>query len=226
MGVYEEAIRPTKERLFSRLAGDVLGGVLGGEGGDGNKPLRVLEIGIGTGPNLPYLTAAFSAAAAGDGPNPPLHVTGIDPNAAMQPYALESAQAAGLAEALSLVQGDAQRMPFADGEFDAAVITLVLCSVPDPSAALSEIRRVVKPGGRLLMIEHVAAPLAGRPLLAVGQRVLEPLQRLVADGCHLTRDTKAAVARAGFAGGAEPLESFDVPGLGILAPHVAGVLTV
>jgi ubiquinone/menaquinone biosynthesis C-methylase UbiE len=142
----------------------------------------------------------------------------------MQEYARASAAAAGLAPGqLELVVAGAEAMPFPDGAFDGAVITLVLCSVPDPVAALSEVRRVVRPGGKVCVIEHVAAP-ASRPLLAFGQRVFEPLQRALADGCHLTRDTRAAFAKAQF--DTSQLESFEVEGLSILAPHLAGVVTV
>ena len=235
MGVYEDAVRPLKERLFGELAAAA---------GSGAAPgLRVLEVGIGTGPNLAYLARAVGGGSDGGSSNGSssdggssngsssssslagLHVTGLDPNPEMQPYARAAAAAAGLSEAqLELVRGDAQRMPFADASFGAAVITLVLCSVPDPRAALAEIRRVVAPGGRLLLIEHVGAPFAQRPLLSLAQHALEPLQRAVADGCSLTRRTRGALEAAGF--DLTGLEEFDVPGIGILAPHIAGVLRV
>ncbi|KAI8477362.1 MAG: S-adenosyl-L-methionine-dependent methyltransferase [Monoraphidium minutum] len=215
MGVYESAIAPVKERLFSQLLAP--GGAAAPAGGGGGA-LRLLEIGIGTGPNLSYM-----ARALGPDRLPLLSLTGLDPNPEMQPYARESAAAAGLDPGqLRLVEGSAEAMPFEDGAFDAAVITLVLCSVPSPAAALAEVRRVVAPGGALAIIEHVAAPAAARPLLALGQRVLDPLQSLVADGCHLTRDTAAALRGAGF--DASEVDSFEVPGLGILAPHIAGTL--
>ncbi|GBF90888.1 methyltransferase [Raphidocelis subcapitata] len=141
----------------------------------------------------------------------------------LEPFCREAAAAAGLGEGqLTLVQGSAEAMPFGDGAFDAAVITLVLCSVPDPAAALSEVRRVVAPGGRLALIEHVAAAPAARPLVALGQRLLDPLQGLVADGCHLTRDTGRLLEVQGY--DTAGVESFDVDGLGILAPHIAGVI--
>jgi SAM-dependent methyltransferase len=155
-----------------------------------------------------------------------LDITGLDPNTAMQDYARENAANWGLAGSLHLVQGSAQAMPFGGkGQppvgFDAAVVTLVLCSVPDPIAALSEIRRVVRPGGKLLLIEHVLAPEPG--LLRLQQRLLDPLQGLLADGCHLTRDTAQALPAAGWRTEGN-LERFSLPGLSVIGPHIAGVL--
>ncbi|HLU65036.1 MAG TPA: methyltransferase domain-containing protein, partial [Kofleriaceae bacterium] len=77
------------------------------------------------------------------------------------------------------------------GAFDTAVATFVLCSVPDAGAAIGELRRVLRPGGRLLFLEHVAQPPGAGRLI---QRALEPLNRVIACGCHLTRDTAALLA--------------------------------
>jgi hypothetical protein len=96
----------------------------------------------------------------------------------------------------------------------------VLCSVPDQAAALAEVRRVLRPGGRLLLIEHVAA---AQPVSRFTQNLLNPLQRALADGCNLNRDTLAAVRAAGF-GGADGVSSFEVEGFSLIAPHIAGVL--
>jgi SAM-dependent methyltransferase len=98
----------------------------------------------------------------------------------------------------------------------------VLCSVSDPATALSEMRHVLKPGGRLLFIEHVLAPESG--LTRISQNLLDPLQQLIADGCHLTRDTYSSIKFAGF--DIDKVEScrFDVRELGILGPHIAGVV--
>jgi SAM-dependent methyltransferase len=124
----------------------------------------------------------------------------------------------------------------------------VLCSVPNPQQAVSELLRVIKPGGSLLLIEHVVAPSFG--LLQLQQRVLDPLQQLLADNCHLTRDTAAVLQASGFecgsnsgdswvqplrvqsveaaaaevAAGSSGLLSFEVPGMSLIAPHVAGIL--
>ncbi|KAG2442215.1 hypothetical protein HYH02_009699 [Chlamydomonas schloesseri] len=166
-----------------------------------------------------------------------------------------SNSSSGRAVEVSLVEGGAEALPFADGEFDGAVVTLVLCSVPSPTAALAELRRVVKPGGRVLLVEHVGAEPRSRPLLRLVQGALSPLQRALADGCNLDRDTLAAVRAAGWApevlaapdqgwgqglgrgaavvagsggggGGGDggALRQFDLPGMSILAPHLAGVM--
>jgi len=87
-------------------------------------------------------------------------------------------------------------LPFRAGEFDAVVCSLVLCSVPDQPAALAEIARVLKPGGRLVFLEHVAAD--GRPERLKWQRRIEPVWKHLMGNCHLTRRTEAAIAAAGF----------------------------
>jgi len=83
-------------------------------------------------------------------------------------------------------------LPFRAGEFDAVVCSLVLCSVPDQPAALAEIARVLKPGGRLVFLEHVAAD--GRPERLKWQRRIEPVWKHLMGNCHLTRRTEAAIA--------------------------------
>jgi ubiquinone/menaquinone biosynthesis C-methylase UbiE len=115
----------------------------------------------------------------------------------------------------------AEALPFPDGSFDTVVSTLVLCTVPDQEAVLEEIRRVLRPGGRLLFIEHVRA--AGS--MARWQNRLEPLWRRLLGGCHPNRDTVAAIEGAGFE--METFESFYPPDpLSGLTPHVQGSATV
>ena len=122
---------------------------------------------------------------------------------------------------VELSEAGAEALPFPDGSFDAVVSTLVLCTVPDQGAALGEIRRVLRPGGRLLFIEHVRA---GDSTARLQDRI-EPIWGFLLGGCHPNRDTVAAVARAGF-----ELEAFErfyppVP-FSRLTPHVQGVATV
>jgi SAM-dependent methyltransferase len=138
---------------------------------------RVLELGAGTGANLDLYPAAVESLALAE----------PDPHMIRQ---LRSKLAAGgrLAE---VVEAPAERLPFADGSFDTAVVTLVLCTVPDPDAALAEIARVLAPGGRLLFLEHVRSERAD---LARWQDRLEGPWRFVGDGCHCNRDTLATIA--------------------------------
>jgi ubiquinone/menaquinone biosynthesis C-methylase UbiE len=135
---------------------------------------RVLEIGAGTGLNLPHypqhldelvLTEPQSAMAAG------LHK-----------------RIAGLARPVTVVEAGAQELPFPDASFDTVVSTLVLCTVPDADAAITEIRRVLKPGGRFLFIEHV---LADGERLARWQHRLAPAWKVFGDGCNCNRETIA-----------------------------------
>jgi ubiquinone/menaquinone biosynthesis C-methylase UbiE len=95
-----------------------------------------------------------------------------------------------------IVSATAEALPFEDGSFDAVACMLVLCTVVDPARALAEIRRVLKPGGKLVFIEHVAAPEKRGRFFA--QRCCEPLWKHLAGNCHLTRNTEAAIAAAGF----------------------------
>jgi SAM-dependent methyltransferase len=97
--------------------------------------------------------------------------------------------------AIELAGIDGQSIPLPDDTCDSALCTFALCTIPDPAAALAEVRRVLRPGGRLHLLEHGIAPDA---TVARWQRRFEPIQRRVADGCHLTRDPVALVNDAGF----------------------------
>ncbi len=162
----------------------------------------VLEIGPGAGANLPYYPAG-------------MRWIGVEPNPAMHPYLRERLSEFGLQAEVHA--GHAEALPVAAASCDAVVSTLVLCSVRDPAAALREIRRVLRPGGRLLFLEHVAAPQS-QPLYR-WQRRLGPLWAKLADGCHPDRDTARALTQAGFTLG--ELERFDGPGW-LVRPHLCG----
>ena len=155
---------------------------------------RVLEIGIGTGLNLEHYDKAKLTA-----------LVGLDPNAELKGLARKRAQRAGVdAELVSL---SAEGIPFGDEEFDTVVVTYSLCTIPDPLAALREMRRVLKPGGRLLFCEHGLAP---EESVRRWQRRLNPLWSTLAGGCHLDRDVPALLREAGFR--SDDMETLYLPG--------------
>jgi len=118
---------------------------------------------------------------------------------------------------MELMTGTAEDIPLADESVDAAVSTLVLCSVDNLSDALTEIKRVLKPDGRFLFIEHVAAP--EKSLLRSVQHGIEPLWKRMADGCHPDRETWKAIEDAGF--GNVEIEHFRLS-LPVVGPHIMG----
>lgn len=158
----ERRYRSWRERLWSLVRGPAL-----------------LEVGVGTGKNIPFYPAD-------------LKVTAID----LTPGMLDRARrkAASLDVDVDLRAGDVQALEFADGEFDDVVTTFVFCSVPDPMLGLSEVRRVLKPGGRLLMLEHVRA---ANPLLGLLMDAANPLAVRMA-GANINRRTVDNVARTGL----------------------------
>ena len=140
---------------------------------------EVLELGAGTGLNLPHYRRATRVVA-------------VEPSGSMAARLHDRASSAPVP--VEVVTARGEELPFAAGSFDHVVCALVLCSVEDVEAALAEIRRVLRPSGSLVLLEHVR----GTGRLARWQDLLTPVQRRIADGCHLNRDTRAAVAAAGF----------------------------
>lgn len=137
---------------------------------------RTIDIGSGTGANLELYPPQVSELAMAE----------PDPHMARQ-----LRQKLGESDrGVEFVQAGAESLPLEDSSFDTAVFTLVLCTVPDPRAALVEVARVLKPGGRMLFLEHVRAQ---EPGLARWQDRLEKPWRFVGDGCHCNRDTVAAI---------------------------------
>ena len=120
-------------------------------------------------------------------------LSGVDPSPELLDRAKLALKEKGL-EA-NFIPGIAEKLPFASDNFDCVVTTFTLCSVQDPEAALAEVRRVLKPGGRLLFVEHGRAP---DPSAAHWQDRIEPLWKRVAGGCHLTRPVTQAISAAGF----------------------------
>ena len=162
----------------------------------------VVEIGPGTGPNLALY-------------RPDVHWIGIEPNGHMDGYL--QAEARRLQRDIDVRGGTAESLPFPDESADAVVATMVLCSVSDQARALQEIRRVLKPGGRYVFLEHVAAASGSR--LHLTQSVINPGWRIIADGCHVNRRTGDAIEQAGFS--RVQMERFDLP-QGFARPHIAG----
>jgi SAM-dependent methyltransferase len=143
---------------------------------------RVVEIGFGSGLNLVHYPAAVDVVLA------------VEPSVVAR--RLAAARVAISPVAVEHVGLDGQSLPLPDASCDAALSTFTLCTIPDIHRGLSELRRVIRPGGRFHFLEHGLAPDPG---VAIWQRRLEPLQRRLADGCRLTRDIPAVIAEAGFA---------------------------
>jgi SAM-dependent methyltransferase len=143
---------------------------------------RVLEVGAGHGLNFPHYPPQVSEVVA------------IEPEGHLRDRARAAALEAPVP--VTVMEGIADRLPAADGAVDAAVVCLVLCSVPDQRRALAELLRVVRPGGELRFLEHVRSADAGLARLQSGlDRWLWPR---IAGGCHCARDTEAALRASGF----------------------------
>ncbi|MFL5819508.1 MAG: class I SAM-dependent methyltransferase [Solirubrobacteraceae bacterium] len=162
-----------------------------------------LEIGAGTGLNLGLYPAAVSELALTE-PSPHM--------------ATRLRSKLGPDRRARVVQASAERLPFDDDRFDTAVATLVLCTVPEPAAALAEIARVLRPGGRFLFLEHVRAR---EPRLARWQDRLERPWRLFGAGCHCNRDTAASIEASSLQ--IEELQRGQIPRAApLVRPMIAG----
>ena len=143
---------------------------------------RVLEVGIGSGLNMPYYDKSRVT-----------RITAIDPALELQPRARRRIDKAGLE--VELLGLSAEEIPRPDASFDTVLMTYTLCSITDPHSALLEMRRVLAPGGQLLFCEHGLAPDES---VARWQRRLQPLWGKVSGGCQLGRDIPALLQEAGF----------------------------
>lgn len=156
---------------------------------------KVVEIGCGTGSMFPYYEGA--------------EVIGIEPDPAFAARAREAARP----RSIEVREGSGEALPIEDASVDAAVVALVLCSVPDPDRVCAEIARVVKPGGVVRLIEHVRSE---RRIAGALMKLVDPLWlRLNGQGCHLDRDPLPALDRAGLR--LESIEAFQIWSAGIPA---------
>jgi ubiquinone/menaquinone biosynthesis C-methylase UbiE len=142
---------------------------------------RVLEVGVGSGLNLPFYSPNVT------------EVIGLDPS----PRLLAMARLAGdqASPTVRFLQGSAENVPVDAANIDTVVTTWTLCSIPDAVQALGEMRRVLKPGGRLLFVEHGLAPDAG---VRWWQDLLTPMWKRIGGGCHLNRAINSLITEVGF----------------------------
>jgi ubiquinone/menaquinone biosynthesis C-methylase UbiE len=175
MAIRQEALLPFRRRVVSAAEG------------------RVLEVGIGSGLNLPLYGPAVRT------------VIGLDPSEELLRMARERAAAAPVP--VELLEASAEAVPLDAASIDTVVSTWTLCTIPVANRALAELRRVLKPGGALLFVEHGRAP---EPIVALWQERLDPLWRRIAGGCHLNRKIDDLISGSGFR--VETLANARLPG--------------
>jgi ubiquinone/menaquinone biosynthesis C-methylase UbiE len=163
LAMRQQALRPFRQRVIAAAEG------------------RVLEIGIGSGLNLPLYGSSVRS------------VIGLEPSPELLRMARDRAAAAPVP--IELLQASAEAVPLDSASLDTVVTTWTLCTIPDAPRALAEMRRVLRPGGALLFVEHGRAP---EPGVARWQDRLDPLWQRFAGGCHLNRKMDDMICGSGF----------------------------
>ncbi|MFB9908996.1 class I SAM-dependent methyltransferase [Allokutzneria oryzae] len=188
--MYERISAEAEQRGTAEYRDRVLAGLSG----------RVIEVGAGNGLNFDHYPATV------------VEVVAVEPEDRLRALAERAAERAPVP--VRVVPGHAGALPAEDGMFDAAVASLVLCSIADVPAALKEIRRALRPGGELRFLEHVRST---NPLLGLLQDALTPLWSRTGGGCRLNRDTAEAIRAADFQ--VERLERVHYSPLRFVPPH-------
>ena len=195
--LYDPFMRASEEACLAQWRAELLRDLSG----------EVLEVGAGTGATLEHYPKAVTR----------LVLCEPDPHMRRK---LEAKLASFEPQNIRVSDASLDGLPFLPASFDAAVCSLVLCSVSDQKAALGQIRRVLKPGGRLVFLEHVAAD--SRPERLKWQRRIEPLWKRLMGNCHLTRRTAEAIEAAGFK--IERIERESIrKALPIVRPSIRGI---
>jgi ubiquinone/menaquinone biosynthesis C-methylase UbiE len=196
MTFYEDRVLP---RMIDLMLGNAKMGKLRERALEGISG-RVLEVGFGSGTNLPYYPSSVTELLA------------IDPAVAARRLATKRLGATKLP--VEFIGLDGQHVPLEDNSVDNVASTWTLCTIPDMGLALSEIRRVLRPGGELFFLEHGHST---SPAVAARQARFEPLQKKIAGGCHLTRDHRTMIELAGLE--ITQLSTFQIAG-----PKITGFM--
>jgi len=203
MGFYEDRVLPRAIDLMlgNKAMGKLRDRALAGLWGE------VVEIGFGSGTNIGHYPAAVTKIVA------------VDPSGGGRRIAEKRIAASTIP--IEFIGLNGESLPLEDDSVDNALSTWTLCTIPNVEAALSEIRRVVRPGGGLWFIEHGISPNAG---VSRRQHRFEPLQKRIAGGCHLTRQHEHLLADAGFK--LELISQFDIAGPKISSHMFSGIARV
>ncbi|MBX7171316.1 MAG: class I SAM-dependent methyltransferase [Pyrinomonadaceae bacterium] len=181
-------------KIYGRIKTKLFQGIFG----------KVLEIGPGTGVNFEYLPSE-------------IEWIGIEPNELFWKDLNEKAEIKGIES--EIVKGEGSMIPIPNETIDFVLVTLVLCSVYDPVQMISEIKRILKPNGKLIFIEHVAAEKGTN--LRFFQELFNPIERLMADGCNCNRETWKLLENAGFQ--SVEISHRKINGLiPFVSPHIVG----